>query len=441
MTTKKSRVVRFPLWIFCPLIAGAIFWMTAAPLQAAEALPAPAANGKTDIPSQIEEKNKEIKRLEAEAGKYRTTLDEIGRTANTLQAQISSIEKAIKGLDANIRVTNAKIARTNLEIQALGAGILEKESSIEVQRERIGKLVGTVAANDRETPLEILMKNETLSEFFASVDALRDIQRDLVGLLAELRRARQDLKERKVTAESKRLELASLVEDLADQKALQVEERKERNLLLAETKNQERRYQELLGEVERKRDALQQEINSLESGLTTAFDRALLPAPGKGILGWPLPSPIFITQYFGSTSFARAGGYNGKGHNGIDFRAAAGTPVFAAERGIVRATGDTDIACRRASYGRWVLIDHPNNLTTLYAHLSLVKVQAGDGVNRGELIGYAGRTGYATGPHLHLSVFAKQAVNVGQLVSRACGRVMTLPLSPFGGYLSPLDYL
>ncbi len=416
--------------------AGALLFISASAMAEEGTQPEP-----PDIRKQIEEKNQEIKRLETEAAKYRTTLDEIGRTANTLQSQIANLEKAIKGLDANIRVTNAKITRTNLEIQALGAGIREKESAIEIQRARIGTLVGTLAANDRETPLEILMKNETLSEFFASVDALRNIQRDLVGLLADLRAARQDLKERKVTAESKRLELASLVEDLADQKALQVEERRERNFLLAETKNQERRYQELLGEVERKREALQQEINTMESGLTTAFDRALLPALGKGILGWPLPNPIFITQYFGNTSFARAGGYSGKGHNGIDFRAAAGTPLFAAERGHVRATGDTDTACRRASYGRWILIDHPNNLTTLYAHLSLIKVRPGESVNRGELIGYAGRTGYATGPHLHLSVFARQAVNVGKLVSRTCGRVMTLPLSPFGGYLNPMDYL
>ncbi len=395
----------------------------------------------TDIRGRIEEKNQEIKRLETEAAKHRTTLDEIGRAANTLQSQVASIEKAIKGLDADIRVTNAKITRTNLEIQALGAGIREKENSINVQRVGIGGLVGALAAKDRETPLEILMKNDALSDFFSSMDALRDIQQGLVGLLAELRRARQDLQERKGTAESKRLELAALREDLADQKALQVEAHKERNQLLQETKNQERRYQELLGEVERKRDALQQEINTMESGLSASFDRALLPAPGKGILGWPLPSPIFITQYFGNTSFARAGGYSGKGHNGVDFRAAAGTPLFAAEQGTVRASGDTDTACRRASYGRWVLIDHPSNLTTLYAHLSLIKVRPGESVNRGELIGYSGRTGYATGPHLHLSVFARQAVNVGQLVSRVCGRVMTLPLSPFGGYLNPMDYL
>ena len=315
------------------LLAGALLFLIGGKARAEEE---PQTADGTSVQRQIEEKNQEIKRLEVEAGKYRATLDEIGKAADTLQSQIASLERAIKGLDANIRLTNARIARANLEIRELAAGIQEKEASIGIQRGRLGYLMTSLAASDSETPLEILMKHETLSSFFASVDALLGVQRDLVSLLAELRSTRQDLKERKTTAESKRLELAGLVEDLADQKALQEQQRKDRAQLLSETKSQERRYQELLSEVERKREALQQEINSLESGLQANFDPSAVPAPGKGILGWPLPNPIFITQYFGKTSFARSGAYNGNGHNGIDLRAAVGTPVFASERGTVR---------------------------------------------------------------------------------------------------------
>lgn len=425
-------------WCLCCLVLlGALAVMPPA-VEAAEE-PPPPANG-SDLAGEIEAKNQEIKRLEAEAEKFRATLGEIGRTADTLQSQVAAFDRAIKGLDANIRLTNAKISRTNLEIRELATGIREKETSIGRGRERLAVLVRQLAASERETAIGILVKHETLAAFFASLDALLGVQRDLQSLLAELRSARQDLTEQKGTAEAKRLDLASLSEDLADQKALQVEHRRERSQLLTETRHQERRYQELLTEVERKREALQREINALESDLQAA-DPALLPAPGAGLLGWPLPEPVFITQRFGQTAFARAGAYNGSGHNGIDLRAAAGTPVFASEQGAVRAIGDTDLGCRRASYGRWVLVDHPQNLATLYAHLSLVKIKAGDGVNRGELIGYSGRTGYATGPHLHFSVFARAAVSIGPLTSRICGRTMTLPLSHPSGYLDPLGYL
>ena len=401
----------------------------------------PSPRAETDTQKRIEEKNQEIKRLEEEAGKYRVTLDDLERTADTLEARLRTVDRAINRLAANIRLTDAKITRTGLEIQQFDAEIRSTASDIGTQRERLARFVATLASSEQETPLEALIRHETIAAFFSTVDNIRILQQSIQSVLAELRSAKHELEADKARAEGKRFELAALAEDLADQKTLQESERRERSNLLGETKRQERRYQELLAEVERKREALQEEINALESELASSFDRANLPKPGSGVLGWPLPDPISITQYFGRTAFARSGAYSGKGHNGIDFRAALGTPVFASTDGKVRATGDTDTACRRASYGRWILLDHPNNLSTLYAHLSLTKVRAGDTVNRGELIGYSGKTGYATGPHLHLSVFATQAVEVSQFRSRVCGRMMTVPLSPFGGYLNPLDYL
>jgi len=65
--------------------------------------------------------------------------------------------------------------------------------------------------------------------------------------------------------------------------------------------------------------------------------------------------------------------------------------------------------------------------------LSLQKVKAGDTIERGGLLGYSGNTGYATGPHLHFSVFSSQTFKMGP--SRICG------LLPYGGDLNPLDYL
>ncbi len=409
-----------------------------------------------DLRRQIEAKTDEIQRLEAEAEQYRVVIEDLERTATTLQAEIRTVDRAIQRLGATIKLTNAKIARTNLEIEDLDRSIASHEGSIEANRQRLRALITLLADQEQETPLAILMKHETVSAFFTSVDQLLIVQTGIQETLGELRAAREELRRDKVGAEAKRFELNGLAEDLADQKALQEHERRERTSIFDATKNQERRYQELLADVERRRDALQQEITALEADLATDFDRSLLPQTGSGVLGWPLerlstqscwgPNAVTglvscITQFFGRTSFARSGAYRGQGHNGVDFRAAAGTPVYAGEQGSVRATGNTDAVCARASYGQWILIDHPNNLATLYAHLSLTKVRAGDAVNRGELIGYSGRTGYATGPHLHFTVFANQAVTVGQLKSRVCKRTMTLPLSPFGGYLNPLDYL
>lgn len=85
-------------------------------------------------------------------------------------------------------------------------------------------------------------------------------------------------------------------------------------------------------------------------------------------------------------------------HAGIDFRGGTGTPVLAASAGIVKA------ARRKGAYGKTLIVDHGNSYTTLYAHLSGYAVKEGDWVNLGQTIGYIGKTGRATGPHLHFEI-------------------------------------
>ena len=166
------------------------------------------------------------------------------------------------------------------------------------------------------------------------------------------------------------------------------------------------------------------------------------------MLDWPLDA-VTITQYFGNTPFASANPqvYSGLGHNGVDLRGAVGTPVKASANGVVVDTGDTDAQCYKVSYGKWVLVRHYNGLSTLYAHLSLIRAKPGDEVSRGDVVGYSGNSGYSTGPHLHFTVFATAAVSVSQpagpnkYVSKICGTYLKLPLSAQNGYLNPLSYL
>lgn len=93
---------------------------------------------------------------------------------------------------------------------------------------------------------------------------------------------------------------------------------------------------------------------------------------------------------------------NGRPHEGIDLRARADTPVGSAGDGVVRFSG------WQSGFGRLVIIEHAaagaGVLETFYAHLSGAVVHKGDRVRRGELIGFVGATGNATGPHLHFEV-------------------------------------
>lgn len=86
-------------------------------------------------------------------------------------------------------------------------------------------------------------------------------------------------------------------------------------------------------------------------------------------------------------------------HGGIDVGDAKGTPIYAAEGGVVETAG-----WNRGGYGYYIIIDHGGGLKTLYAHSSKLRVTVGDRVERGQLIADIGSTGRSTGPHLHLEV-------------------------------------
>lgn len=87
-----------------------------------------------------------------------------------------------------------------------------------------------------------------------------------------------------------------------------------------------------------------------------------------------------------------------KAHKGIDLAAPTGTPVYATADGIVSK------AKWFSSYGLYISIDHSADMETRYAHLSKLAVEAGERVEKGDLIGYVGSTGRSTGPHLHYEV-------------------------------------
>jgi len=409
-----------------------------------------------ELKQAIEAKNQEIKKLEDEAAKFRVEIASRQTQARTLSGELARIDIAIARLRKEVAVTEQRIKGKQLEIKKLGIDISTKQQSIGQIQQGLGAMLRGLSEHDREELIAVVLKYGRLSDFLRQIDQAAQLQSKMLGAITTLKDLRTQLQGQKADAEQKQAALKDLQLALAGQRTAQEGEKKSRNDLLALTKNQEKQYQKLLQDSEAKRAALEDEIRSIEEKIKITIDSSLLPSHGRGVLAWPLPNLMLglctatfkqdaltncITQYFGNTAFAASGAYSGKGHNGVDFRADIGTPVLAADGGTITAVGDTDEGCRRASYGKWILIKHGNNLSTLYGHLSAIGVSAGEQISRGARIGYSGMTGYATGPHLHFTVFATQGVQVQDIRSRVCGRMMTLPVGALASYLNPLDYL
>jgi murein DD-endopeptidase MepM/ murein hydrolase activator NlpD len=114
-----------------------------------------------------------------------------------------------------------------------------------------------------------------------------------------------------------------------------------------------------------------------------------------------LPNISPVNALYNSSSFGyRIDPFNGHKafHEGLDFMANTGTPVYASARGIVSSAEQTP------DYGKIVKIDHGSGIETRYAHTSLLVVKAGDRVEKGQKIAEVGSTGRSTGPHLHYEI-------------------------------------
>ncbi len=118
----------------------------------------------------------------------------------------------------------------------------------------------------------------------------------------------------------------------------------------------------------------------------------------EGLMGaGQLPmSASLISSRFGMRRDPIAG--NWRQHSGTDFAAAQGTPVPAAQDGVIKFAG------RSGNYGNMVVIDHGEGVETRYAHLSQINVTVGANVTKGQQLGRVGNTGRSTGPHLHYEV-------------------------------------
>jgi murein DD-endopeptidase MepM/ murein hydrolase activator NlpD len=140
----------------------------------------------------------------------------------------------------------------------------------------------------------------------------------------------------------------------------------------------------------------------------------------------------YITQGYGRTAYSYL--YIHGWHNGVDFAANFGTPVYSPASGTVLATINQDDYCPHIAFGKYAAIDDTtNHLVLVFSHLGTFAVSPGQQITKGTFIGDVGPTGLETGPHLLLSIFEEQGFSTN--VAHGCGPY------PQGQDVNPLNYL
>jgi murein DD-endopeptidase MepM/ murein hydrolase activator NlpD len=394
-----------------------------------------------DIKQKIDITTQSRAAIQKEIDAYQKQLKDIGTQATTLQNAIKTLTATGNKISASIRLNKNRINTAELEIQKLALEIKNKEKDIKSNSDVIYELIREINTGDQASVVENMLEHKSLSEFWNDMESMYQIQNRIREKLTETKQIRDGLTSDKKETEDKKKELLTLKSDLEDQQAVLEINKSEKNNLLTTTKGKESNYKKLLAEKQALADSFDKELIQFESELKLVIDPKSVPSAGKGILSWPLDN-IVVTQKFGHTDFANTTtAYGFIGHNGVDFRAPIGTVIKAALTGTVVGTGNTDTVCPGASYGKWVLVQHDNGLSTLYAHFSLIKVSAGQRVFTGDPLGLSGQTGFATGPHLHLGLFATQGVKIMSRKSTVCKGTYTMPVADLRAYLDPLLYL
>lgn len=394
----------------------------------------------------IVEKNRE--KLEKEIKAYQAQLKEISNQASTLQGAIKTLDVSVSKINTEVKVTENNINKTTYTIEDTNLEISVKEKQINQNKKALVELLKKIDEHNNRSIWEMLLSQKDISYFWNDMESLVQVQSKINEQVTSIKNIKANLEKAKVNLEKEKEQLESYTKELADRKKVLDSTKKEKSNLLSATKSKESEYQKLLKEKEAQKKAFDEEIQNIEMTIKFLIDKTSYPSAKKGIIIWPLAT-FKITQEFGGTQFAKnnPGIYGKPYHPGVDFGVPTGTKVRSVSSGVVKGFDNTDAYNGCYAWGKWILIEHDNGLSSLYAHLSVISVQVGQRVKAGDVIGYSGNTGVSTGPHLHFSLYATQGVQIAKYSvykkGSTTGCSATNATGPFAdqdAYLNPLDY-
>jgi len=384
-----------------------------------------------DVRNNINQKSADIVKLEEQIKIYQNELNSLNKQKDSLSVSIKQLDITKKKLNADISVTQKKVDKINLQIQNLSSDIGSKENSIINNIDSIKLEIRKINELENTSLLSTILSDSNFTLIWNDINNIATVRESIRNNIKRLTRTKIVLEDtRSETIEAKN-ELTRLRQQLSDQRKIVIQNTNAKNKLLKETRNSEANYQKLVKERLVKQAAFEKELSAFEAQLQFILDPSKIP--DDRVFSWPL-GKIHITSPYAP----RWGGF----HRGTDFRASVGTPVKAMADGVVIGTGNTDVCCPKASFGKWILIEYNNGLSSTFAHLSFRSVKKGQKVSRGTVVGYSGNSGSSTGPHLHVSIYVSSGVKIDSFKSKSYpGRTLIQPIAAKAAYLNPMDFL
>lgn len=353
------------------------------------------------IKNELSDIQAQKKAAEEKLASIRNDLSQAEAQVELIQNQVLLCEQEINASQAMLDEYDRQIAGKELEIQGL-------EEQEEAQYQEFYRQVRWMEETGGVNYISILFEANSFADMLDYAILIGDIMDYSNRIIEDLEATQRELDLARQALESDRADQALVQQELETRKQELEDKRAEAQTLLKQIAASESEYAAEAKELAETEAQVNKQLKDAQTKYAAQLAALAAQQQANGITinatsgdwHWPLPGRYKISSLFGS----RVDPINGRrdNHTGTDIPAPSGTPIYAAQGGVVTTVNANK---NSSSYGYYCIITHGNGYATLYAHQCQVPpVSEGQTVEKGQVIGYVGTTGRSTGNHLHFEL-------------------------------------
>lgn len=357
-----------------------------------------------DLDDQVQDLQGQIDSSRLEQENWQQVIEDVSAKLKQIQADLDAANARLQSIQTKQAEINAQIAQTQNEI-------VKMEAYLKTRQDVLNRRVRAIYMHGQLNYLEVILGANSFSDFANRVELLKRVIRSDYNLILEIQKQKAAIEAKKAQLEEDKRQLDALAAEAEKTRQEIAKKKAEQQKVLDAAKSNKaaaaQMEQDLNAQLASVRNLIQQRLAAAEAARQAAQQQSASDdeggggggsddnyVQGTGAMGWPCSGPItspfgYRTHpIFGTTIF----------HAGIDIGVDYGTPIHAADSGVVVYSGWI------SGYGNAVIIDHGGGISTLYGHNQSLAVSEGQSVSKGSVIAYAGSTGNSTGPHCHFEV-------------------------------------
>lgn len=364
-----------------PLVTAALLLaatMTAGMREAIAAVPAPPSSSRQE----------ELSRLRRQLESERQRLQQVKHREHRLADEVQRLDRQREATEEQLRRLTAQMRRVQARTRAAAVELSRAEAALAKRRNLLADRMVDLHRSGRAGYLDVVLRATSFPEFVARSRLVGAIMREDTRLISAYARDRDRTAALREELIAQQAQLQEVARETREREAQLSEQVTAKRRMLEKIIRERAAAEQAVREMEEDSAAVQAMIQRLQGRTALTGDRMMVALIRP--LGGPVTSrfgfrrhPLFRRHHF---------------HTGLDISAPRGTPVSAAHDGKVLFAG------WYGGYGKLVILDHGDGVSTLYGHLSRIVVTTGQSVSRRQVIGYVGSTGYTTGPHLHYEI-------------------------------------